>query len=74
MAWKPIVAGVDASPQAATAAAYAWRIAQALFAWSRSAFSGEGKSAERQAGFAAGSKELPAPQGWRVERMKKLNY
>src|SRR3990172_3613915 len=29
MAWKPIVAGVDASPQAATAAAFAWRIAQA---------------------------------------------
>ena len=29
MTWKPIVAGVDASPQAATAAAFAWRIAQA---------------------------------------------
>lgn len=29
MTWKPIVAGVDASPQAATAAALAWRIAQA---------------------------------------------
>jgi len=29
MIWKPIVAGVDASPQAATAAAFAWQIAQA---------------------------------------------
>ncbi len=29
MTWKPIVAGVDASPQAATAAAFAWRIARA---------------------------------------------
>ena len=29
MTWKPIVAGVDASPQAATAAAFAWRFAQA---------------------------------------------
>ena len=29
MTWKPIVAGVDASPQAATAAGFAWRIAQA---------------------------------------------
>lgn len=26
--WKPIVAGVDASPEAAAAAVYAWRIAQ----------------------------------------------
>jgi nucleotide-binding universal stress UspA family protein len=29
MTWKPIVTGVDASPQAATAAAFAWRIARA---------------------------------------------
>jgi nucleotide-binding universal stress UspA family protein len=28
MSWKPIVAGVDASPEAAAAAVYAWRIAQ----------------------------------------------
>lgn len=29
MTWKPIVAGVDQSPQAASAAAFAWRIARA---------------------------------------------
>ncbi len=29
MTWKPIVAGVDQSPQAVAAAAFAWRIAQA---------------------------------------------
>lgn len=28
MSWKPIVAGVDASPEAAAAAAFAWRLAQ----------------------------------------------
>jgi nucleotide-binding universal stress UspA family protein len=28
MSWKPIIAGVDASPEAAAAAAVAWRIAQ----------------------------------------------
>ncbi len=28
MSWKPIVAGVDASPEAAAAAEFAWRIAQ----------------------------------------------